>query len=154
MNEELIKQISDSLIRMRYFVATKFVRRMKEVERTTFPPGFLQIMGILLSNETSPKSMTELSISSAISKPNITTIIDRLCLEGFAERSMDLTDRRVVKVALTKTGLDFLAQHKAMVESFMTSQLYLLNEEELLTLKQAINDMNEILQVMEERSGK
>ncbi|XMO86069.1 MarR family transcriptional regulator [Algibacter sp. AS12] len=40
--------------------------------------------------------------------PNATRLMDKLCVKGYIERCASKEDRRVVKITITKAGLDFL----------------------------------------------
>lgn len=151
MNEELMRTVSESLIRLR-FLAVKFIKPMreKERERCEFPPGFMHIMG-WLGSRGKPVSMTDLASAAFVSKPNLTTMMDRLCAEGLVERSADSCDRRVVNVALTQKGRELLHRHKAEVMVFVESRLALLDDSELQRLKHALDDLAFILHVVEEK---
>ncbi len=152
MNTELIQSVSESLIRLRFVAVNQFMKpiREKERERCAFPPGYIHVLGWLKSKG-GPVSMTDLASASFVSKPNLTTMVDRLCGDGLAERSSDVSDRRIVNVALTEKGRDFLTRHKAEVAAFIESRLALLDDAELEKLKRAMDDITEILNVMGEK---
>jgi len=152
MNKELMQTVSESLIRVRFLAVTHFMKPMreKERERSEFPPGFMHVMGWLKSKG-GPVSMTDLAAASFISKPNLTTMVDRLCADGLVERSSDVNDRRIVNVTLTKKGKDLLCRHKAEVVEFIESRLALLDDNELEKLKHALDDLADILHVIGEK---
>ena len=152
MNKELMQTVSESLMRLRFSVMNQFMKPMRERERekSEFPPGFMHVLGWMKSKGV-PVSMTDLASASFISKPNLTTMVDRLCADGLVERSADVNDRRIVNVALTKKGMDFLCRHKAEVAEFVESRLSLLNDVELDKLKHALDDLTDILDVIGEK---
>jgi len=152
MNKELVQTVSESLIRLRFLAVTHFIKPMreKERERSEFPPGYMHVMGWLKSKG-EPVSMTDLAAASFVSKPNLTTMVDRLCVYGLVERSSDVNDRRIVNVALTKKGKDFLCRHKAEVAEFIESRLSLLDDAELEKLKHALDDFADILLIIGEK---
>ena len=154
MNKELMKTVSESLIRLKFLVSTQFLKPMREIERerNEFPPGYMHVLGWLRSKEV-PVSMTDLAGDSCISKPNLTTMVDRLCADGLVERSADVNDRRIVNVALTKKGMDFLHRHKAEAARFIEGRLSLLDDLELERLKHALDDLSDILDRIEEKRG-
>lgn len=151
MNEELVRAVSESLLRLR-FAAVKLMKpiREKERERCEFPPGHMHLMGWLRSKD-APVSMTDLASASFISKPNLTAMVDRLHADGLVERSADESDRRVVNVALTQKGKDLLRKHKAEVTEFLVSRLALLDDTELERLKRALDDLEDILNKIGEK---
>ncbi len=150
MNKELMKTVSESLIRLKFLVSTQFLKPIREIERerNEFTPGHMHVLGWLRSKEV-PVSMTDLASDTCISKPNLTTIIDRLWADGLVERSADINDRRIVNVALTKKGVDFMHHHKAEVAKFIEGRLSLLDDPELEKLKHALDDLSDVLAIIE-----
>ena len=152
MNKELVQTVSESLIRLRFLVGSQFVKPIKEIERerSELPPGFIHIMSWMYSKGI-PVSMTDLASKACISKPNLTTMIDRLCEEGMVERFADPNDRRIVNVALTAGGKDFLHRHKAEIMEFIVKKLSLLDDPDLEKLKGALDDIADTLNNMKEK---
>lgn len=152
MTKELIHSVSESLIRLRFAAVNQFLKPMREKERETceFPPGYIHVLGLLKPGG-KPVSMTDLANTSHISKPNLTTMVDRFCAEGLVERSADINDRRIVNVTLTQKGRDCLMHHKAEVAAFVASRLALLQDTELEKLKDALDDITEIFNLLTER---
>lgn len=151
MNKELVRTVSESLIRLR-FLTSKFIKPMreKERERCKLPPGYMHLMGWLGSRD-APVSMSDLASASFVSKPNLTTMVDRLWADGMVERSADVCDRRIVNVALTQKGRDLLHRHKTEVAAFVESRLGLLDDSELERLKRALDDLADILHAIEKK---
>ena len=56
--------------------------------------------------------MTEIGEKLFISKPNVTTLIDKLIEKGLTERLSDKQDRRIIKIKVTKKGLAFVEKNK------------------------------------------
>lgn len=154
MNKELMHSVSESMLRLRFLVAAQFLKPMREIERerNEFPPGYIHVLGWLKSKE-APVSMTDLAGATCISKPNLTTMIDRLYSEGLVQRSSDRNDRRIVNVALTEKGMNFLHQHKAEVTKFIQSRLALLDDSELGRLKSALDEIADVIKIIEEKKG-
>jgi len=61
-------------------------------------------VGVVLSRQQEPLSMGELSKALDVPLSTATRIVDWWVKSGYAERSPDAQDRRVVRVALTKSG--------------------------------------------------
>lgn len=66
--------------------------------------------------------------------PDVTRLVDRLVREGLATRGRGASDRRVVKVAISKEGLDRLAALDEPVLRLHRAQLGHLTPEKLRTL--------------------
>ena len=65
-------------------------------------------VGVALSSQQEPLSMGELSRVLDVPLSTATRIVDWWVKSGYAERSRDAQDRRVVRVALTQAGRDLL----------------------------------------------
>jgi len=71
----------------------------------------------ILSHESSMR-MGEISDLMAISRPNLTPLIDKLVNLQYVKRTSDKNDRRVIYVAITQKGRDMLeVEQKALVEN-------------------------------------
>jgi DNA-binding MarR family transcriptional regulator len=154
MNKELMQNVSESLLRLRFLVMAHFVKPLREIEkeRMEFTPGHMHVLGWLKSKG-GPVSMKDLACASLVSKPNLTTLVDRLHAEGLVERSTDVNDRRIVNVSLSRKGEEFIRRHKEEITSFMESRLALLNDEELKKLQHAIEDIADVMRVIGERQN-
>lgn len=154
MNKELIHSVSESLFRLRILVVSQLLKPLREAERerNEFPQGYLHVLSWLRARET-PVSMTDLAVASCISKPNLTTMVDRLCAAGLTTRSSDISDRRIVNVALTQKGVEYLNRHKEEVTIFIQSRLALLEDPELDKLKHALDDIADVIKIIEEKRG-
>jgi len=154
MNKELIKSISDTFIGLRPLIVSQMMKPLKEIEKCSFPPGYINVMHCLILKGQEPISMTDLSIAASIAKPNLTIIVDRLMEEGYVERSTDMNDRRIVNISLTKDGSDFLVKQKKDFIKFMEDRISDLEEDDLVKLKNALEDIAEVLRKMGIKDGK
>jgi DNA-binding MarR family transcriptional regulator len=156
MNEELLKTIGESLIRLRFLVGNQFIKPIKELERekSELSPGHMHILGWIKSKGNLPVSMTDLAVKTCISKPNLSAMVDRLCAEGMVERLADFSDRRIVNVVLTTEGIEFLNRHKEVIMQFAIDRLAILDKSELEKLKAAIDDIADVIDVLGEKLSK
>jgi len=83
-------------------LAENHLRAYLRAEHDTTLPRF-DVMAALYRNR-DPVTMSELSRMLLVSNGNATAVVDRLELDGLAQRSPSTTDRRAVFVALTKAG--------------------------------------------------
>ncbi len=70
--------------------------------------------------------------------PNATRLMDKLCAKKYIERLTSDHDRRVVKIAITKTGKDFL---ESIPNNFNRELLKNLSEEEAEQLSHLLDKM-------------
>lgn len=152
MNKEMMQTLSEQMLRLGFLVKSYLLKPMREIERerNAFPPGYIHVLGWLKSKK-DPVSMSDLACSSVISKPNLTTMVDRLCADGLVERSADPNDRRIVNVSLTQEGLNFLIRHKEEVAEFIEGRLSLLDDADLERLKGILDELTGILEKLGEK---
>jgi DNA-binding MarR family transcriptional regulator len=70
--------------------------------------------------------------------PNATRLMDKLCAKNYIERLASDHDRRVVKIVITKEGIDLL---EAIPKNFNKGLLKNLNEEEAEQLSNLLDKM-------------
>jgi DNA-binding MarR family transcriptional regulator len=80
-----------------------------------------------------------------ISRPNMTSLIDKLIERGYAQRFHDTVDRRVINIGITEKGKKLLAKRKSLVKGNMRKRLESLNSEELGTLQQSLENIKQII---------
>ncbi|WP_063836027.1 MarR family winged helix-turn-helix transcriptional regulator [Actinacidiphila yeochonensis] len=69
----------------------------------------LTSLGVLSTlDRCGPRRVTELAALEGVTQPSVTTLVNSLERAGYAERRADPADRRVVLVALTPEGAEYL----------------------------------------------
>lgn len=69
--------------------------------------------------QTGPRRITDLAASEGVAQPSMTALVSTLERSGLVERRADPKDRRVVLVALSSDGMDYIrARQRATVEAF------------------------------------
>jgi len=79
-----------------------------------------------------------------ISKPNLTTAINKLINDGFVERKNDDNDRRVINLFITDEGIEFLDYHMKLVKGDLLKKLEVLSDEDIETLLRNFEEMHSI----------
>jgi DNA-binding MarR family transcriptional regulator len=102
--------------------------------RSTGDHDILFQVGIVLSRQLEPLSMGELSKALDVPLSTATRIADWWVKLGYAERSPDAQDRRVVRVALTKSGRDLLKAVNKLMRQRVEQVLRRFTPEERETL--------------------
>ena len=80
-----------------------------------------------------------------ISKPNMTSVVDKLIETGKVERMPDKKDRRVTRIAITGRGRVFIRGNKRLVKESMKRNLSSLSRGDLATLCASLDHMRIIL---------
>ena len=109
--------------------------------------GHMGILIVLKTGKSLPMSAIGKMLS--ISKPNITTLVDRLVEIGMAERVPDETDRRVIHIRLTQKGDDFILQYKENFRRHIKEGLWKFKDEDLTLLRETMRNMKTLLNKLE-----
>lgn len=100
---------------------------------------------LLMLEKNGAMKMSEIALSLKLSKQQTTQMIDKLYQYHFVERCYDASDRRIIKIAITKEASDFLKQDTLEQETFVQQFSSKLTKEEQDDFDQAINTLLRIL---------
>lgn len=104
-----------------------------------------QQMGLLFHiSKEDGRPMSYYSEKMMVPKPNLTVIADKLINEGYVERAFDPNDRRVVILALTKKGEEYINENFTRIKEEMAERLNSLNDEDIERLNELILEMKAI----------
>ena len=104
-----------------------------------------QQMGLLFNiSKENRKPMSYYSEKMMIPKSNLTVISDKLIKEGFIERDFDSNDRRVIILALTQKGEEFISENIKRIREEMVERLDSFNDEDIKRMNELIEEMKEI----------
>ena len=123
-----------------------------DISRSINPKGLLkinlttaQIKLLTCFSDKDTHSMTELSISLAVSMPTITAMVDRLETANMVKRERNSVDRRVVQVRLTAAGKRELKKLSTIRKEEMEKILMNLSETEMNTFLGSIEQVARLL---------
>lgn len=101
------------------------------------------VLAMLLHAGVLPAS--EIGRRLGISRPHVTSLVDKLISSGLAERRHDEQDRRVVRIAATEKGRNFVNNRRRLVRSSIRRNLSGLGEPELKKLYTALDTFKSII---------
>jgi DNA-binding MarR family transcriptional regulator len=135
----------DQMLDNIFNVIPLFHRTILKPDHLSFNPMSSDFKAMRILMRHGPLPMSRIGVWLGISKPNMTSIIDKLMAEGHVERRQDLKDRRVVEVSLTAEGQKHM--HNCMREGreSMKIKLSTLSEEEINTLYTSLENIRVIL---------
>jgi DNA-binding MarR family transcriptional regulator len=87
---------------------------------------------------TGPWRLTDLAVNEGVTQPSMTTLVTQLEGLGFAERRSDPGDRRVVLVAITRGGQQYLRSMRRAGASVFTALIGKLTEQDVAALSAAL----------------
>ena len=93
---------------------------------------------------------SEIGVRMGISKPNVTSLVDKLTGQGYVERRHDDRDRRVIHIALTVRGRKFVATRLQLIRKSIKGNLSGLSNDEIDNLYQALDTFKRIISKMEQ----
>lgn len=80
-----------------------------------------------------------------LSPGTLTSTVDRLCKKGYVERIRQDSDRRVIRLGLTRKGRLVFRAHEAFHQMMVKSFLKGLDENETATIEKSIRNLEEFL---------
>jgi DNA-binding MarR family transcriptional regulator len=109
----------------------------------------IRAMFMLINNAIMTTS--EIGRKLGVSKPNITSLLDKLVRKGYVERLPDLNDRRVINIAVTAKGQRFIARKAQALRKVMKGNLLILEYDEIEALSSALVTVRDIITRMGDR---
>lgn len=97
------------------------------------------ILGMLIHSGQLP--ISEIGKRLFISKPHMTTIIDKLIEAGNVERRPDENDRRIINIAVTDAGRKFMGESQDALKEIIKKNLSVLGKDEVEIVYNALESM-------------
>lgn len=143
MDDEKLNQLLEDFYLINPMFRRLFFHHKMNFKGHKMPPSNYRVLKILRKCGAIP--MSEIGRKVYISRPNMTSLIDKLVEEGLAERAQDENDRRVIKIAITKKGEESLWKWSEKHHSKMKDKLSVLSEEDLENLYESLETIKAIL---------
>jgi DNA-binding MarR family transcriptional regulator len=128
----------------------KIIRVSSSGSRPNVHPANVEFQMLAMLNHYGTMQSSNMGRKLGISKPNVTLLVDKLLEKGYAERTPDTIDRRVINITITGKGKQFVAKRKRMVYRVMRKNLSVLSNEEIKSLASTVKVFREILSNIEE----
>ena len=140
-NVKMETMLDDLLI---YFpIFYQKVRTSKDFKEKQTSAAYYQIMGLLMDQGSLPISV--IGDYLYISRPNMTSHIDKLVSDGMVERKGDEKDRRITLISITPEGRTFMKKARVKVEENMLNNLSSLSDAEMEELFTAVKTIKKLL---------
>lgn len=110
----------------------------------------LQLQTLLFVKQHNNTPMSEIAKHFNIELPSATSLVEKLCKAGLAERKADAKDRRLVRISLTQQGTSFFEE--AMKERLEKTNIILsyLSEEDKEDLMRIVDKLMNQMEVIHE----
>lgn len=143
MNNTRLDRIADKLVLIFTTLHVKMIKMVREESAENPSRSYYQVLGILMKN--SPLPVSEIGNRLGISRPNMTSLIDRLIDERMVVRLPDKKDRRVINIAITDTGKRFIEENIAIVKGKIKKSLSRLDDGEIKVLLSSLENVERAL---------
>lgn len=143
MDTNQLNKLSGDLYNLMLYLHNKIFHPNDTMKNLPIPPSHVKVILYLTRRGTS--SISEIAKNLAISKPNMTPIIDKLISEGMLNRYNDPNDRRVLRVELTDKAYKFIKEQEDLIKSNLAQKISSLSEEDLNVLDKNVTSIIEII---------
>jgi DNA-binding MarR family transcriptional regulator len=99
---------------------------------------------------TGPRRLTDLAVNEEIAQPSMTVLVNQLVDRGLAERCRDAADARVVLVAITPVGREYLRSLRRAGAADLTALIDKLPDDEAAALHRALPALRLLVEMMSE----
>ncbi|WP_373599470.1 MarR family winged helix-turn-helix transcriptional regulator [Paraclostridium bifermentans] len=143
MNNIDLTKVSDELFHLLMQLNSKVFNHDKMVKCSPLPPSHVKVIFYLFNNGSS--SISDIASMLAISKPNMTPIIDKLIKEDLVYRKEDPNDRRKIRIDLTEKAHNLALEHKKRLKESLLSKISTLSEEDLFKMSDLVSQLTNII---------
>ena len=123
----------------------RLARRLRQQDQTGLGPTMTATLASIAKHD--GPTHGELASIEQVAPPTITAVVDKLEKLGLVTRQPDATDRRVMRVRATPTGIDQLDEVRNRRTSWLASQLSALTDDERRRLADAADVLAKLVDV-------
>ena len=122
------------------------VARLHRRLRQSADPGLTisQLSALASIERSGPITLGDLARVEQVQPPTMTALAGKLEAAGLVARSIDATDRRVHRVAVSAQGTRLLARHRKQKNAYLERRLATLSASDRATLARASEIMEEL----------
>jgi DNA-binding MarR family transcriptional regulator len=142
--EQRVQQKSEALGEALYAFAAGVIRRRSRTLSLT------ALSTLATLERTGPRRLTDLAVAEEITQPSMTSLVTQLEQLGFAERRRDPADARVVLVAITRAGGQFMRERRLAGAQALTDLIDKLDEQDAAQLGAALPALLRLVDVVAE----
>ncbi len=151
MNNEILERVAEDLLSVPpiifRIVRNKLIRTTLTDIGAVITPHQFEIIRLLM--EEGNLHVAEIGQRLQIARAQMTQLIERLVDLKIVDRKPDITDRRIINIALTSQGITLLEEHKNSVKRAVSETMSFLTEKELEELSDSLRKLRDILYKLE-----
>lgn len=127
-------------------VLTRLSRRLRQTSGPLgVPPGHYPILVSLL--DSSPATVSQLAAAEHVRVPSMTVLLGQMETDGLIQKEVDASDRRFVKVSLTRRGTKVAKAARQLRGAWFAQRLSHLSAREILALQRALPALEHLIGV-------
>ena len=142
MDEEKLGEMLDNLFLL-YQLFQKNILKYKN-GNGHIKMSFAHYLTLLMLKESGELSISEIGNQIGMKKQNMTYLTNKLVEEGLIKRLHDMSDRRVIKIALTGKGDDYLNEWRKNKIEETKRDFSFYNDEELKKLCSSVEAIKHV----------
>ena len=134
-------EITELAERLR-LVSARLHRRLRQEADTGLSPSQQSALGTI--DLRGPITLGDLAAAEQVTPPTITKVVARLEEEGLIDRTVDASDRRIIRVSTTREGRRRLEHSRARRNAFLAARLEELGLDATRRIHDAIDALEEL----------
>lgn len=147
MDNNQLNKLSGDLYNLMLYLHNKIFHPNDIAKNLPIPHSHFRVIIYLARMGTS--SISEVAKKLAISKPNMTPIIDKLINEGMVNRYNDENDRRILRIELTDKAYGFIKEQEEIMKINLAKRISSLTDEDLKSLGEHVVGITKIISKLE-----
>lgn len=151
MDAEQAELIGDKVISLFPLVRRKLLPNRAAHSRVPVHNLWYAVLGMLTNHGI--LSMTQIGRRLGISKPHMSSLIDIMVKTGLVSRIPDKNDRRIIHIAITKKGSNFLNDSRKALKENIRKNLSSLSSSDCELLADSLENVRRILLKLDEKKS-
>ena len=150
-DDKKLESIADNVFSSFHLLFRRIAREETTQSTRIFDPSRFVLAAVMKHG---PIPMSEIGKRMDVSKPYMTVLVDKLIREGLVERIPDKNDRRVINVAITKSGRDTLKVFRRNARKTVMENLSSLTSDDVSALHESLKTIRDIASRLDKTEGK
>jgi DNA-binding MarR family transcriptional regulator len=122
----------------------RLARRLRQQAEPDMTPSMLSAMANIEYRQ--PVTLGHLAEAERVTPPTMSKIVGRLEDEGLVTRTVDVDDRRIQRVSLSRDGAKLIARNRSRKNAYLARKLRRLEPHEVTKLEEAVGVIEKLLE--------
>jgi DNA-binding MarR family transcriptional regulator len=122
----------------------RLARRLRQQAEPDMTPSMLSAMANIEYRQ--PVTLGHLAEAERVTPPTMSKIVGRLEDAGLVTRRVDVDDRRIQRVSLSRDGAKLIARNRSRKNAYLARKLRRLEPQEVTKLEEAVGVIEKLLE--------